>query len=44
VCVLADAAAMPTQSFVKKFRSEFEEHVRLGGCPLSFGGSAPVAA
>jgi len=34
VCVLADAAALPTKSFVKKFRSEFEEHVRLGRCPL----------
>ena len=43
VCVLADAAAMPTQSFVKKFRSEFEQHVRLGGCPLSIRGSASVA-
>jgi hypothetical protein len=30
---LADAAAMPTKSFVSKFRSEFEEHLRLGGCP-----------
>jgi NADH-quinone oxidoreductase subunit F len=34
VCVLADAAAMPTKSFVQKFRPEFEEHVRLGRCPL----------
>ncbi|MGH7858342.1 MAG: NADH-ubiquinone oxidoreductase-F iron-sulfur binding region domain-containing protein, partial [Candidatus Binatia bacterium] len=34
VCVLADAAAMPTISFVKKFRDEFVEHVRIGGCPL----------
>ena len=33
ICVLADAAAMPTRSFVSKFRAEFEEHVRLGGCP-----------
>ncbi len=33
VCVLADAAAMPTKSFVTKFRSEFEDHLRLGGCP-----------
>jgi NADH-quinone oxidoreductase subunit F len=28
ICVLADAAALPTRSFVKKFRSEFEEAVR----------------
>jgi NADH-quinone oxidoreductase subunit F len=34
VCVLADAAALPTKSFVKKFRTEFEEHVRLGRCPF----------
>jgi len=33
VCVLADAAAMPVQSFVTKFRSEFDEHLRHGGCP-----------
>ncbi|GIW40689.1 MAG: NADH-quinone oxidoreductase subunit F [Candidatus Binatia bacterium] len=33
ICLLADAAAMPTRSFVTKFRSEFEEHVRLDGCP-----------
>jgi len=32
VCVLADAAAMPTKSFVTKFRSEFEDHLRHGGC------------
>jgi len=34
VCVLADAAAMPTKSFVAKFRDEFAEHVKLGRCPL----------
>ena len=33
VCVLADAVAMPVKSFVQKFRSEFEEHLRRGGCP-----------
>ena len=33
VCVLADAAAMPAKSFVQKFRSEFDEHLRRGGCP-----------
>ena len=33
VCVLADAAAMPVKSFIAKFRSEFEEHLRAGGCP-----------
>lgn len=34
VCVLADAAAMPTQSFISKFRDEFMDHVKLGRCPL----------
>jgi NADH-quinone oxidoreductase subunit F len=34
VCVLADAAAMPTKSFVTKFRGEFLEHVTLGRCPF----------
>jgi NADH-quinone oxidoreductase subunit F len=33
ICLLADAAAMPTQSFLKKFRGEFEEHLARGGCP-----------
>jgi NADH-quinone oxidoreductase subunit F len=40
VCVLADAAAMPVQSFLKKFRDEFEAHVRLGGCELKEDGRA----
>ena len=33
ICLFADAMAMPTMSFVAKFRTEFEEHVHLGGCP-----------
>ena len=33
ICVLADAAEMPARSFLTKFRAEFEEHARLGGCP-----------
>ena len=37
ICVLADAAAMPVQSFLKKFGNEFEAHVRLGGCYLEEG-------
>ena len=35
VCVLADAAAMPTQSFLSKFRDEFVAHVTHAGCPLN---------
>jgi NADH-quinone oxidoreductase subunit F len=34
LCPLGDAAAMPTISIVKKFRNEFDEHIRLGGCPF----------
>ncbi|MES2201416.1 MAG: NADH-quinone oxidoreductase subunit NuoF [candidate division FCPU426 bacterium] len=30
ICVLADAAAFPAESFIKKFRPEFEEYVRRG--------------
>jgi len=30
ICVFADAAAWPVQSYITKFRQEFEEHVRAG--------------
>jgi NADH-quinone oxidoreductase subunit F len=33
LCPLGDAAAMPTISILRKFRHEFEEHVKLGYCP-----------
>ena len=33
ICFLADSAVMPTRSFVKKFREEFEAHVAAKGCP-----------
>jgi NADH-quinone oxidoreductase subunit F len=32
ICALGDAAAMPVQSFVKKFRHEFVEHIEGRGC------------
>jgi len=32
ICVFADAAAWPVQSYITKFRSEFEEHIRTGRC------------
>jgi NADH-quinone oxidoreductase subunit F len=32
ICVFADAAAWPVQSYITKFRAEFEEHVRTGRC------------
>ena len=34
ICPLGDAAAMPIESYVKKFRKEFEQHVTQGGCPI----------
>lgn len=34
ICVLADAAAIPTKLFVQKFRREFEEHVEKKCCPF----------
>ncbi len=33
ICALGDAAALPTHSFVQKFRAEFEAHVHEGRCP-----------
>jgi len=33
ICALGDAAAMPVQSFVKKFRDDFEQHIAEGRCP-----------
>ena len=44
VCVLADAAAMPTKSFVTKFKDEFADHVRLGRCPLRPETAPPLRA
>src|SRR2546426_6010473 len=32
ICVFADAAAWPVQSYVTKFRAEFEENIRTGKC------------
>jgi NADH-quinone oxidoreductase subunit F len=34
-CPLGDAAAMPTIAFVKKFRSEFEDHLNGRPCPFA---------
>ncbi|MBI2345988.1 MAG: NADH-quinone oxidoreductase subunit NuoF [Deltaproteobacteria bacterium] len=35
ICTFADALAMPVRSFVQRFRSEFEEHIKLGRCPFA---------
>jgi NADH-quinone oxidoreductase subunit F len=34
ICALADAAAIPAQAFVKRFRAEFEQHIEEKRCPL----------
>jgi NADH-quinone oxidoreductase subunit F len=34
ICALGDAAAMPVQSFLRKFRPEFERHVSERRCPF----------
>ncbi|MFT7581432.1 MAG: NADH-quinone oxidoreductase subunit F [Myxococcota bacterium] len=34
ICALGDAAAFPVQSFVTKFRDEFQAHIDQGGCPF----------
>jgi len=34
LCPLGDAAALPTISILKKFRHEFEKHLKLGSCPF----------
>jgi NADH-quinone oxidoreductase subunit F len=33
VCALGDAGALPVQSFVTKFREEFEQHISQQRCP-----------
>jgi NADH-quinone oxidoreductase subunit F len=30
ICVFADAAAWPIQSYITKFRDEFEQYIRAG--------------
>ncbi len=34
ICVFADAAAWPVQSYITKFREEFESHIQTGRCAL----------
>jgi NADH-quinone oxidoreductase subunit F len=42
-CPLGDAAAMPTISFVEKFRDEFEAHLDGQPCPFDRTGAMVVA-
>jgi NADH-quinone oxidoreductase subunit F len=43
-CALADGAVSPLDSSIKYFRDEYEEHVRLGRCPLKEAGPTLQAA
>jgi NADH-quinone oxidoreductase subunit F len=38
ICALGDAASMPVQSFVKKFKPEFLRHVEEHRCPFGDSG------
>ena len=40
LCALGDFAVYPVQSYLRKFRSEFEAHVEQGRCP--FGGESSI--
>jgi NADH-quinone oxidoreductase subunit F len=42
-CALADGAAAVLDSSLKHFREEFEEHVRLGRCPLKADHAEAIA-
>jgi NADH-quinone oxidoreductase subunit F len=42
-CPLGDAAAMPTISFVEKFRDEFEAKLRSASVSLAGVGASPFA-
>ncbi len=35
ICVFADEAAWPLQSYIGKFREEFERHIATGKCDLT---------
>ena len=41
ICVFADAAAWPVQSYIAKFRDEFEEYIRTGRKARSTGAACP---
>jgi NADH-quinone oxidoreductase subunit F len=43
-CALADGAAAVIDSSLKHFRDDFEEHVRLGRCPLGADVAVEVAS
>ncbi len=43
ICVLADAAAMPTESFVAQFRDEFDAYIRGGELVGADASAAPAS-
>ena len=43
ICVLADAAALPTQSYIKKFRAEFDAYAAAGRRIALVGGAQEKA-
>jgi NADH-quinone oxidoreductase subunit F len=43
-CALADGAVSPLDSSIRHFREEYEDHVRLGRCPLKEEDRAVLAA
>jgi NADH-quinone oxidoreductase subunit F len=43
ICPLADALAMPVQSYVAKFKEEFHEHMKRGHCWFPAAEVEPVA-
>ena len=43
ICAFADAVTGPALSSLKKFRSEFEAHIKLGHCPLKGPGQKSPA-
>jgi NADH-quinone oxidoreductase subunit F len=42
ICVFADAAAWPVQSYITKFRAEFEEHMGTGRCVRDESGNRVI--
>jgi NADH-quinone oxidoreductase subunit F len=40
ICPLGEAAAMPIQGFLKKFRDEFESHIKEKKCVLPSAGES----
>lgn len=43
ICAFGEALSWPARSYLKKFREEFLEHVKLGRCPFGPIPVAPVA-